>query len=143
MVYKDYLKTEHWQELRKAKYKKKHRKCSICCNSNKLEVHHLSYKHIYDVKTEDLRVLCRGCHGLLHKIIKEKNISFRIDASHYSIFAKSKALVKYYKKNNLKYKQFWHEEMGIKPKKIKWRGKWWMIKNGEMERIKIDKHKGL
>jgi len=136
MAYKDYLKTEHWQELRKAKHKKKHRKCAICGNKNKLDVHHLSYKNIYDIKTEDLRVLCRGCHSLLHKILKDKKIYFPKDASHHSIFAKSKYLVRKYKKENIKYKGFWHQQMGIVPKRINWRGKWWIIKDGKMEKIK-------
>lgn len=66
--YKEYLKTEHWKEVRIKKYKKKKRSCAICGSFEKLEVHHLTYNNIGNEKGEDLRVLCHRCHELAHKL---------------------------------------------------------------------------
>ena len=60
-----YLLSEHWKRLRK----KKLRLNPICekCRARKhLDVHHLRYKHLYDVLVEDLQTLCRRCHCKVH-----------------------------------------------------------------------------
>ena len=48
-------------KLAKAGYK-----CQRCVSVFNLEVHHLRYRKIYNVKLKDLMVLCRYCHSLCH-----------------------------------------------------------------------------
>ena len=61
----EYLKSEHWKNL---KYEKLNKicYCEKCGNKNNIDVHHLNYKNLYDVKLEDLQVLCRKCHSNEH-----------------------------------------------------------------------------
>ena len=66
--YKDYLGSTHWIELRAKKLKRSKKRCGICLSPHRLEIHHLSYRNIYDVDTSDLRVLCHDCHDLYHKL---------------------------------------------------------------------------
>jgi len=69
----DYLKSDHWKELKKKKFL--YNPCCQRCNSiHVLDVHHKRYKNLYDVSLRDLIVLCRGCHKKIHlKLDKEKN----------------------------------------------------------------------
>jgi 5-methylcytosine-specific restriction endonuclease McrA len=67
MEYKEYLKTEHWKEIRSKKKIKKHH-CAICGSKENLQVHHLNYDCLWKETTEDLRVLCNKCHELAHKL---------------------------------------------------------------------------
>ena len=109
MNYQEYLKTEHWKKLRAKKRKrKKKRVCAICGYDKNLETHHLAYKNLYDVKSSDLRVLCRGCHSLVHLLMKEKKIVFR-KSSHYYRFYYIKKMVRIYKKYD-KYKDYWYRK---------------------------------
>ena len=61
--------------FQKAKAKNKYR-CSICGETKALQVHHLRYKNLYDIKTSDLRILCDTCHSLTHKLIKTGELSY-------------------------------------------------------------------
>jgi 5-methylcytosine-specific restriction endonuclease McrA len=72
--YRDiYLKTDHWKELKHKKLQSQN-KCERCDNPNNLDVHHLRYKHLYDVLEEDLMVLCRKCHSDEHDVEKIYNL---------------------------------------------------------------------
>jgi len=67
MEYKEYLKTEHWKEVRKSKRIKKHH-CAICGSKECLQVHHLNYDCLWKETTGDLRLLCDNCHKLVHTL---------------------------------------------------------------------------
>lgn len=62
---KEYLKSEHWKNLRLAKLKETPY-CEKCNKRHYLDVHHLDYKNLYDVLLSDLQVLCRKCHKKEH-----------------------------------------------------------------------------
>jgi len=94
MEYKKYLKSEDWKQKKNKKYYKK-RKCAICAETNNLDVHHLNYKNLYDVESEDLRILCRRCHFLTHDLFKQGKIKFKSN-NHNSRFATIKNIVKNY-----------------------------------------------
>ena len=66
--YKEYLNSEHWKLVRKQKYSKKNR-CCICGETSNLNIHHLTYKNIGSEDLGDLRVMCKRCHELAHKLI--------------------------------------------------------------------------
>jgi hypothetical protein len=72
--YRDvYLKSEDWQNLRAAIIALHNGRCYGCgCRSLSVDVHHIQYRKLFDVKTSDLRPLCRTCHDIIHQIIKMK-----------------------------------------------------------------------
>jgi 5-methylcytosine-specific restriction endonuclease McrA len=64
-----YLHSDHWKNLRKEKLVQISI-CEKCKTIHNLDVHHINYKGLYDVKLSDLQVLCRKCHEEEH--IKKK-----------------------------------------------------------------------
>lgn len=73
-----YLKSEHWRELRAHKLRL-NPACERCEATERLEPHHKSYRHIFDVTTDDLETLCRKCHTKEHEangMPKRKKVSY-------------------------------------------------------------------
>lgn len=68
LQYQKYLKTEHWQTIRRIKLETSGFKCQMCSKSNKLHVHHNNYSNLHKEKLEDLIVLCEDCHKKHHNI---------------------------------------------------------------------------
>lgn len=68
--YQEYLRSDHWKQLRAKKVGNK-RRCGICGETHGIQVHHMFYRNIYDVQTSDLRRLCDRCHGTFHRLVKE------------------------------------------------------------------------
>jgi hypothetical protein len=62
----EYLKSEHWRSLRASKLRESP-VCEKCGTNNHLDVHHVNYNNLYDVRLSDLKTLCRRCHHELHK----------------------------------------------------------------------------
>lgn len=66
--YDEYFKTDAWQEKRKQRLKIDGYKCALCGKSEKLEVHHLTYKSFGNENVEsDLISLCKECHDFAHE----------------------------------------------------------------------------
>jgi len=72
MPYDEYLKSGHWNEVRKHVLSSRSRRCCVCGeighDENRLQVHHLTYAHRGDEMNhlEDLVILCQTCHGRQH-----------------------------------------------------------------------------
>jgi len=64
--YYKYLNGAHWENTKK-RFKKD--KCEICGSRERLELHHLNYKHIGNETKEDVVTLCRYCHGASHLVL--------------------------------------------------------------------------
>ena len=64
MDYPEYLKSEHWQQTRKAALEFWGRRCSICKSGFKVEVHHNNYQCLGREKLSDTTCLCELCHEL-------------------------------------------------------------------------------
>lgn len=92
MDYKDYLKSEHWNMLRNNKYRRKN-KCQLCGSKLLLNVHHLRYKNLYDVDSNDLKVVCNRCHLIIHNGINAGELNFKKDNAH-SIGARTRRYVR-------------------------------------------------
>tara|TARA_Y200000002_G_scaffold275461_1_gene229729 strand:+ start:344 stop:721 length:378 start_codon:yes stop_codon:yes gene_type:complete len=90
--YRKYLGSEDWKRKRAEKRSKKLR-CAICASTENIDVHHLNYRKLTDVKQSDLRKYCRRCHNLTHELEKQGKIVYRSD-NHHSKFAIQKAAVK-------------------------------------------------
>lgn len=62
-----YLKSSHWQELRKTALERAGYKCQVCGKNNiRLNVHHNTYKNIGHEDITDLCVLCEVCHEIFY-----------------------------------------------------------------------------
>ena len=70
-AYRDYLKSDDWQHVRKIKLQFADHLCEQCRRpaspGNPLDVHHLTYDRFGgDELLTDLQVLCRECHEAAH-----------------------------------------------------------------------------
>lgn len=76
-----YLQSDHWKSLRKEKLDETNY-CERCKTTFSLDIHHINYKGLYDVKLKDLQVLCRICHDKEHKRkdkkLKRNNKNFHL-----------------------------------------------------------------
>lgn len=90
--YREYLKSDHWKHLRRSKLKHKTR-CGICGSRQNIQIHHLIYRNIYDVKTSDLRRLCGRCHQTVHELMKSGKLKIT-SKSHHGIWCHTKSAVK-------------------------------------------------
>lgn len=66
--YPDYFQTDHWFNLKwKYIYGNKNAKCWICNRTDKLLIHHISYKNLFAEKLfNDIYILCFDCHNKTH-----------------------------------------------------------------------------
>ena len=71
----DYLKTEHWIKFRK-EVRKLRKVCEICGSDKRLNVHHRHYRTVGRENFGDIYLVCKYHHKKLHKIAKEKKISY-------------------------------------------------------------------
>ncbi len=63
--YNEYLKSSHWKDVRERALKQADRKCSMCTNRARLNVHHRTYARLGAEWDNDVVVLCRSCHAKL------------------------------------------------------------------------------
>lgn len=69
---KNYFRSDDWQDLRAAVIADRcpDRRCEFCGRSTQsVDVPHFDYRNLFDVKPEDLVVVCRSCHILVHEIL--------------------------------------------------------------------------
>lgn len=77
--YQTYLRSPKWDKVRRqALYDARYR-CERCGISAPLQVHHLTYRNIFNEKPQDLQALCFSCHKWVHIATWQKAaiISFR------------------------------------------------------------------
>lgn len=68
----EYLKSDHWRNLRLEKLAKSYARCFYCLRRDlSNDVHHLNYRNLYNVELDDLVVLCRTCHDKWHRVLDE------------------------------------------------------------------------
>lgn len=68
-TYTKYLLTQHWQNIRKQKLEL-NPICEKCGSSQKLNIHHQSYRGLGKEKINNLITLCEKCHSKLHQDLK-------------------------------------------------------------------------
>lgn len=80
--YQEFLNSEFWRAMKDSlKTKKSFQFCYGCGNGGKLEFHHWKYKNFLDgANSKNLITMCRECHEQVHKISRERNISFKSSA---------------------------------------------------------------
>ena len=62
-----YLKSLHWRLFRTKMLWLTGGKCETCGSRRRLQVHHLNYKHLWNERTKDVKVLCKKCHDWIHQ----------------------------------------------------------------------------
>lgn len=68
LPYAEYLKTDHWKEMRQRELKRAGFRCQVCNISRvQLHVHHRTYENRGNEQRGDLIVLCADCHETFHK----------------------------------------------------------------------------
>lgn len=77
--YKEYLHSDKWKQIAAERMKIDEYQCQLCKGNgtpnNPLEVHHLSYKNLYQEEDriyEDLVTLCHTCHKGMHNVMNRK-----------------------------------------------------------------------
>ena len=72
MPYREYLKTQHWDDVRRASLALFHYRCGICLQSKPLDVHHVdtTYESRGRETPKDTMPLCRKCHGMQHDLLR-------------------------------------------------------------------------
>lgn len=66
--YHKYLLSDEWANLKIDLFKKRGKICERCLSNDKIHVHHLTYKNIFNEDPKDLLILCSKCHKKEHKI---------------------------------------------------------------------------
>lgn len=77
-----YLHSEEWKNVRTEALARENAKCQLCgFKSTSNDAHHVWYpSKLWDTSAEDLIILCRDCHELVHQIITiqpDRGTSFR------------------------------------------------------------------
>jgi len=72
--YKAYLLSDEWKAKREIVLKRDKYKCRACGSTKKLNVHHLTYKNIFNENPKELLTLCEHHHRLIHEryTVKER-----------------------------------------------------------------------
>ena len=73
--YHRYLKSKKWKAIR-MKIINERENCERCWGENRLEIHHKTYKNVFNEKMEDLELLCHSCHQQHHGFEKAEKPSF-------------------------------------------------------------------
>lgn len=65
--YREYLKSDAWQQKRAMMFGLRGRKCEKCDATDvTLQIHHLTYANIFNEPPEDLQIVCIECHEKIH-----------------------------------------------------------------------------
>lgn len=66
--YKSFLRGDYWRSVRQVILQRDNYCCQQCGSKDKLQVHHLTYKHHKEEHKylEDLITLCQSCHSSIH-----------------------------------------------------------------------------
>ncbi len=65
--YSDYLKTEHWEEIRRKALGRANGRCQVCNADGELHTHHRTYENLGSERDNDVVALCKECHALFHE----------------------------------------------------------------------------
>ena len=64
--YVAYMRSDEWREMRQRKLDQAGRECEKCGATSALEVHHKTYRRLWNERMSDLQVLCDDCHNDVH-----------------------------------------------------------------------------
>jgi 5-methylcytosine-specific restriction endonuclease McrA len=70
--YSPYLNSREWKDKRELVLKRDNYLCQSCLNSRATQVHHLTYKHVFNEPLFELTSVCKECHDLITKLDNTK-----------------------------------------------------------------------
>lgn len=71
--YAQYLESPEWKEKRKLVLKRDRNICQSCLVDDATEVHHLTYKHVFNEPLFDLVAVCKPCHQSITDMDNKSN----------------------------------------------------------------------
>lgn len=74
LKYKKYLLSIDWKNKREEVLKINLYKCQRCNNTTHLNIHHWTYKRLYNENLSDLFCICSECHNEFHKLYWFKSL---------------------------------------------------------------------
>lgn len=60
--YEAYLLTDKWKAIKEYIHKRDRNRCRRCKSKENLQVHHLTYKRVFEEDMGDLLLVCAYCH---------------------------------------------------------------------------------
>lgn len=66
MIYRDYINSQAWLDMRRNRMKLDGFRCVVCGFRHELTVHHKTYDRLGQEKMADLETLCVRCHNNAH-----------------------------------------------------------------------------
>ena len=66
--YDDYMRSSEWSRRRTQILLRAGYRCEFCNSLGPLEVHHLTYEHLGDERSWELRALCKPCHNEVDRL---------------------------------------------------------------------------
>lgn len=73
--YSEYLHSDEWQRKRNRRLAMSGGRCEACGSNKRVEVHHLTYEHIYNEEMADLLPLCFLHHAAAEEMIRKGSLS--------------------------------------------------------------------
>lgn len=70
--YDVYLESAEFAEFREKVFERDGHTCITCGSQNNLQVHHLTYLHVYHENLDELVCVCRKCHEIFHNLDNRK-----------------------------------------------------------------------
>ena len=68
ITYQEYLKSDHWKNIRRRYFRSKlYKGCYICGSRTNIQIHHKTYKRFGREWLNDLLALCTDCHKEVHE----------------------------------------------------------------------------
>lgn len=65
--YYQYLQSKQWKQKKEYALEYYGRNCGACGSKYNIQVHHKTYKNVFNETMEDLMLLCERCHRKEHK----------------------------------------------------------------------------
>lgn len=76
-TYSRYLRSPHWRRLRQ-QFKRERGWTCKCGETQRLELHHLTYERLGHERLDDLQPLCPDCHALVHQLVREGQLDLAL-----------------------------------------------------------------
>lgn len=96
LQYQEYLKSDEWKLIKqKAGRRKKFKKCFICGSTERIELHHKTYKWMHSAhELRAIVALCRIHHEKVHEYARKENISVRLATNRIYKFHRMAEIIK-------------------------------------------------
>jgi hypothetical protein len=81
LSYYEYIVSPEWRTRSIAVCTSRGSKCEVCGSKEKIQVHHRSYERMGQETEEDLEVVCKSCHELIHWAANQYPEQYAIDTA--------------------------------------------------------------